>query len=389
MATPNMSLPVPTVGSTSGPGWATLLNACMSIIDQHTHAPGAGVLITVDALNINADLPINSNNLTLVKSLRLDPQASALNGSADIGCLYEYNGDLYYNDSSANQIRLTQGGSIVGTAGSITGLPSGTASASYNGVSAAYIWQSATGIAANMDCGSITMRNLSPNSTYGLTLQPPSGLAINYAITLPALPDATNIVSMTTSGALSANINVDNSTLQLSSNLLLIKDQGVTQGKLAPRTTGTSVAAGGVAISSDCGTFTTYSSTFTPVTSLSVTITTTGRPVRVFLVSTNEAYLGITTTLGSAQVGYMYAELELLRGVTNLGSIMCGKDTGSNASFSGTESFHQNPSIEAVDVVAAGTYTYTASLRVNSDLLSASSTVYATLKSCKLVAYEI
>lgn len=194
----NMSLPIPTVGTAPGPTWATLLDSCLTILDSHSHVAGSGVPITPAALNINADLAMNSQNLTAARSVRFTPQTSPLALAPDLGCLYESGVDLYYNDGNGSQIRITQSGSVAGAAGTITGLPSGTASASY--VAGTFVWQAATNTAANMDFGSAVMRNTSPNSTYSLTLSPPAALAVNYALTLPALPVSTRILSLTSSG---------------------------------------------------------------------------------------------------------------------------------------------------------------------------------------------
>lgn len=204
----NMSLPIPTVGIAPGPEWATLLDNCLTIIDRHDHTPGNGVPIPVSALNINADLPVNSNNVTLARSLRFSPNIVAIALPADIGALYVVGNDLYYNDSVGNQIRLTQSGSIVGTAGSITGLPSGTASVVYNAIQSTYVFQSATGIAGNLDAGSLSLRDTSPDSNFAVTLQAPVGLGANYAITLPLTPVSDAPLIMNSAGIITADVSL-------------------------------------------------------------------------------------------------------------------------------------------------------------------------------------
>ena len=202
---PNMNLIVPVVGTDPGPDWANNINASLQIIDQHNHSSGSGVQITPAGLNISSDLSIQSNNLIAVRSLRLNSQASTLSLPADLGCIYESGVDLYYNDGSGNKIRLTQSGSVAGSAGSITGLPSGTASAVYSG--GTFTFQSATNTSAVIDGQSIILRNNLANSK-GLTLSPPNAMAANYTVTLPALPaSATSIVTIDTSGNMAATIN--------------------------------------------------------------------------------------------------------------------------------------------------------------------------------------
>ncbi len=236
---PNMSLIIPTVGVDPGPDWASNLNASLSILDQHTHAPGSGIAITQDAISLSASaapydsLTFSGTNAFALRSVRFTAQPSALALATDVGCIYESGVDLYYNDGAGNQIRLTQGGSIVGTSGSITGLPSGTASASY--AAGTFVWQSATNTAANMDAGSYILRN-STASSKGLTLSPPNAMAADYALVLPALPGSTLIMRLDTSGNMSATLGVDNSTLDISGNSLEVKAGGITTTQIAAGT---------------------------------------------------------------------------------------------------------------------------------------------------------
>ena len=251
---PNMNLTVPVVGVDPGPDWATQINNCMALIDSHTHATGSGVQITPSGIDINADLSFAGNNLTLVRSARFQNQTTTLSGVADLNCVYSSGtgGDLYYNDGSGNTIRITQSGSIVGTTGSIGGLVS-PASATYVPANQTFVWQSAANTAANLDCGSVILRNITVSS-YGLTLAPPSSLALNYTITLPTIPAVSNnFLTMDTSGNIASNIKLDNSTLvnssntiavaasalvdnsttAASSNQVIVKDGGITAAKLA------------------------------------------------------------------------------------------------------------------------------------------------------------
>lgn len=184
---PNMNMAVPVVGAEIGPAWANDINACLRVIDQHDHAPGAGVQITPAGLNINADLPFGSlaasNNATFVRSLRFDSQGAPFTLPADIGCLYEVGADLYFSDGAGNQVRITQGGSVVGPAGTITGLPSGTASASF--AAATFRFESATNTPANMAVGPLIIGSNTLNSKT-VTLSPDPAQGANYALTLPA-----------------------------------------------------------------------------------------------------------------------------------------------------------------------------------------------------------
>lgn len=126
-----MSLPIPVVGEDPGPDWAENYNSCLTIIDGHTHTSGSGAPITPDAIDINADVPFNDNNATTLRTSRYTSQAAPLALADDLACVYVVAGELYYNDLDGNQVKLTEAGSPAGATGTITGLPSGTASASF------------------------------------------------------------------------------------------------------------------------------------------------------------------------------------------------------------------------------------------------------------------
>jgi hypothetical protein len=221
--TPNMSLQVPVVGGEPGPLYATDVNNSLTTIDGHTHAVGSGVLITPAAINLISDLPFLDNNATQLRSVRFTSQLTPLSLPSDIGCIYVSGVDLYYNDVSGNQIRITQTGSVAGPFGTITGLPSGTASASY--ATGVFTFQSATNTAANIDAGSYVFRNSSPSS-FGLTLQPPT-IGADYSVTLPP-PN-----SLGQTGVL---------TYDVSNNIGIITYDGVGQGM-------TSVGANAIGVS--------------------------------------------------------------------------------------------------------------------------------------------
>lgn len=220
---PNMNLPVPVVGVEPGPDWATQINNCMALIDSHTHTTGSGVQINPSGLDINADLSFSGNNATLLRTARFQNQNTTLSGVADLSCIYSsgVDGDLYYNDGSGSQIRITQSGAVAGTPGSIANLVS-PASATYVSANQTFVWQSAANTAANLDCGSIILRNITVSS-YGLTLAPPTSLALNYTLTLPAIPAVSNnFLTIDTSGNIASNIKLDNSTLVNSSNTIAV-----------------------------------------------------------------------------------------------------------------------------------------------------------------------
>lgn len=253
---PNMNLPVPVVGVDPGPDWASNIVICLGILDGHNHTSGQGVPIVSSAININADLPINNYNLVLARSYRVQFQNSLLAGASDLGCLYGFGVDLYYNDGSGNQVRLTQSGGVAGSPGSIASLAS-PASATWVVGSLTFVWQSAASTPANMDFASAIFRNLTANSK-GLTMNPPNAMAANYTLTLPTLPAAQNFMLLDASGNITATVPIAN---------------GITRSMMS-----------GVAqqISSTIS-FSTSSATYVLVTNSTISITTSGRPVVMFL----------------------------------------------------------------------------------------------------------
>jgi len=256
-----MGLPVPTPAQDPGPDYAENEQTCFNTIDLHDHSPGKGVPINSNGIDINADLPFNGFNATLVKTVNFDPQAMPLTGSSpNLGCVYVAGNELYYNDEAGNVVQVTNNGSVNAGAGSITGLPSGTASASYSSVSKTFIWQSATSTAANMDGGSFIFREVVPGAN-GVTVSSPTSLAADYQMFWPpSLPGSGNkFLTIDSSGNMGDTYDVDNSTLQVVSSVISVKtitnsqivDNSISTGKLTRNittflTNGTYTAPAGV-----------------------------------------------------------------------------------------------------------------------------------------------
>lgn len=251
----NMGLPVPVVSVDPGPDYAVNVNTCLTTIDSHNHTVGKGVPVPSSGLNINSDLTFQSNNAVALRTARFTSQSNPLALGSDVGAVYVVNADLYYNDTAGNIVRMTQGGSVAGAAGSISGLVA-PATASYSAVGKSFIWQSDVSTPANLDAGSVIFRNVSASSN-GVTVQAPAALGVNYNLTLPLAPANTSFLGIDSSGNISAVASVT---------------AGITKSYLAP--------LGQVVTSSVSWTGT--SSNIATVTSL--TITTTGRPVMIMLI---------------------------------------------------------------------------------------------------------
>lgn len=118
MATPNMNLSLPTVSTTSGPDWATLINAAFSTIDTHDHSNGKGVKIPSSGLDINANLNISNNIFYNFKATRYVQQSSALTGSSYLNAIHSVNGDLYWTNGSGTAVQITSSGALAAVGGS-------------------------------------------------------------------------------------------------------------------------------------------------------------------------------------------------------------------------------------------------------------------------------
>lgn len=149
------------------------------------------------------------------------------------------------------------------------------------------------------------------------------------------------------------------------------------------RDVSSSVDVRGVAVSSSSGSFSSTSNSFTDVTNLSATIVTSGKPVKLELISvdtgTSPSFLskgGVSVRNTSGSTNDVIGELMFRRDSTDLGKSSHGKESMPNLDqyfFGSGQSFVDNPS--------AGTYTYKVRCRVSSGTIE--------VTSMKLVAYEL
>lgn len=232
---PNMSLPVPSVGTTQGPDYATNVNNSLTLIDQHDHTPGKGVQITPAGLNINDTLSMNDNSLIDITQLVLVASNSAsttpLSLSVAPGGESPQQQDLWYTPNTGVPIQITKNGAVNVVASSIEGetYAAGT-----------FFWTQAQDALpttpANFDIGSIVLRPNVALTMLGVVLQPASAIASQYSINLPLIPSVKNILTLDTSGNMVADTNVDNSTIEISSNTIQVKNQGITAAKILNNT---------------------------------------------------------------------------------------------------------------------------------------------------------
>lgn len=136
------------------------------------------------------------------------------------------------------------------------------------------------------------------------------------------------------------------------------------------------LAAPNYAISTSSGSFDTSSGTAVDVTNLSVSLTTTGKPVEIYLTTAE----GVTGAVSVANSGTnSIGVLHLYRGVTLLADFQIGTQGATSAALA--SSFSPGM-IRYLDVPAAGTYTY--KIQANG---SSSSTIF--VSNTRLVAREL
>lgn len=289
---PNMALPVPTVSEAPGPGWATDLDACLNAIDSHDHGPGQGVLISPAGLDINSDLTFKGNNATQMRSVNFSAQLAPLALAADLGCIYVSGKDLYYNDEDGNQVRITQGGSVTGSTGTITGLPSGTASASF--AAGTFTFQSATNTPATMAVGPLVVGTSTLNSKT-ITIAPNVAQAANFNMTLPlALPGATSIVASTAAGQLGFT-EPDNTTFGVQGSKYGVLNSGITNTQILDDTITNAKLAALNYTNVSSGIVNITSTSYATVPGLAATITGVGRPIMIVLTTkfSDEGYISV------------------------------------------------------------------------------------------------
>lgn len=205
----------------------------------------------------------------------------------------------------------------------------------------------------------------------GKGLQIPTGGLANSAVTAAKIAVAVAGDGLTGGAGTALAVNPDGSSLEINSDQVRIKDSGVSTAKIADTAvTPAKMAALGQQISASCGSsFSTSSSSYTTVTNLSVSITSTGRPVLLFIQPAGgDAFYEATGTTGKQSkvtiTGTTSTQPEWI--VNNLnGAILM-----------------PSPSLLFLDLPAAGAHTYTVQVKV----VDASLVI---LQNVQLVAFQL
>ena len=190
--TPLMGLDILNVGQ-GGDSEVNIFNKLIenfSTLDAHTHTSSDGSAITVGALSIDADLPLNDNSVVGVAGVSFN--GIPLTVSADNQSMYVRDGELYWKGAGAiSELQITSAGSLnLASLGTIGGDYGGAdpALVSYSNLSEEYRFfsnKTDTNTYARMKSSSVSIGPLgvsNPNFFASLVV-PASGTS--YAITLP------------------------------------------------------------------------------------------------------------------------------------------------------------------------------------------------------------
>ena len=220
-----MNIVPPVVGVTPGPEWADDINSILETqVAPHTHTGSPdGSQLTQAALNINGTLTLNNNILSAAKSVAFATQVSE---PVAVQQLYSLGGNLWWTPAAGSAVQLTAGSTInISGFGGISGLPNGTAAASYD-PTGFFSWKKSTNNYAGMKAGKLYVFNEATSApVFSSVIQQTNTLAANNTInlgtanlTLPSsLPAATGSLLISPSGVITAsapnavNVNIANS----------------------------------------------------------------------------------------------------------------------------------------------------------------------------------
>ncbi len=365
-----MILPVPSVEV--GPAWATEIVTAMNVIDSHTHTTGSGSSLTLGALNVNQNLNMLQYGITDASYFKSLNNVAPIAGSTAT-CLYASGGELYYNDNSGNQIKLTASGGInLSSIGTIGGdYSTSTASVAYSTAATTFTFTSNTGIYAKVNTGNLKIFEAVSGGN-SVELKTSTGLGGSYALTLPtALPASSLPLIVSSAGVLS--------TAQVTT--AQIADSQVTTIKILDGSVTPAKKSALGQISSDyTGTYASEGATKTNFQILSLSLTTTGRPVFVAITGMISSGYGsfIRTQNISGTTRDNNTQLKFFRDATEICSNGF-EETDANYVWISLPT-----SIFYIDTPAAGTYTYSFKISTHPTY-----TYNFELSRIRLIAYEI
>jgi hypothetical protein len=190
-----------TGGTGSVQGWNNLRTILQSIIDD------LEAKVVPGEIDMSANLDFQSAagadyRAVNVAGVQFADLASQPSAAADVGLLYEYEGNLWFNDSNQNPVRITLNGALdITSTGQISGMTGSAAVVYTGGGTDEYAFTDHNGYPAGIDAGPRTFKEQATAITNGVTLKSPSGLASSFDLLLPAAQSAADGSLMTVSTA--------------------------------------------------------------------------------------------------------------------------------------------------------------------------------------------
>lgn len=203
-----MNLVYPTPGDTQNT-WGTVLNTAVSLVENHDHTAGKGVLVPSAGLGINADVSWASFAITAMKALGFtEVTAASVASYADALFVNSSDHNLYFRNNGGTNVQVTAGNTLnVSIVGGIGGDYSSVgALLSYVDASRSYLLQQEGSPRpwAALQTADILLYQKAASIVNAVTLKSPNALAAGYTLTMPtALPAATSPLYVSSAGQIS------------------------------------------------------------------------------------------------------------------------------------------------------------------------------------------
>jgi len=407
--TPLMNLVLPTVGPSGqvGPTYATNLNTALERVDAHDHTSGNGQPLSQAAFIITDSFDMNSFDIVELGASRYTSKVAV---TAQASAVYVVGGDLYFNNSAGVPIQITAGTGINLTSlGTIGGdYSTSTASVIYTDSTKLFLFKQSPTLTANLACGPVFIYENTAASNY-TKLQNPAGLGSNQTITFfNGLPLSTLPVKISSTGVLSSTQVITADIADSNVTTIKIADSNVTTAKIADsNVTTTKIADSNVttakiadnavtpaklgrneAESLGSGTFSMTGTTYTPVTNLSVSFTTTGRRLRMWLMPSSTSfvsYWGLERAITAGDFSPRSVKIRVRQdGATTVGEHEATANFGNPEGTTQTGSSLYNVGFVLANVSpAAGTYTFSV------EVAGGDSNISAFVRNCTLLVEEL
>lgn len=207
--------------------WDTLYTALFLLVDAHDHTTGKGKPLGSASLVIDAALNLRDFDAINVGGIEFTP-LGALPSSGYVNRFFGYAGDAWWRNSAGTNVQITSGGTLnMTTVGGIAGqYTSVGAEVAFVDASDSYTFKQQVGAAvrqyARLEAADLRLYEFkahpaaAPPTTF-VGLASPAALAGSYTLTMPAaLPGSTQLLQVSSAGAITASNTVANGVLMAS-----------------------------------------------------------------------------------------------------------------------------------------------------------------------------